>query len=190
MASLTVIYDACLLYPASIRDLLVELACTGLFRAKWTERIHAEWIDAVLRARPDLQRHRLERVAALMNAVVPDSLVTGFESLEAGITSLPDPDDRHVLAVAIHCGAKEIVTFNLRDFPADALRPYGIHAIHPDEFVEHAISRNFEIVCEAIRRIRGRLVNPPYTAQEIIAAYERCGLAVTASMLRPFVRSL
>jgi predicted nucleic acid-binding protein len=163
VASFTVIYDACLLYPASIRDLVIELARTGQFRAKWTDRIHAEWINAVARSRPELDRARLARVAALMNAAVPDCLVTGFESLEAGLTSLPDPDDRHVLAAAIHSGAQEIVTFNLRDFPAAVLRPYGVRAVHPDEFVEHLLDLNSEIVCEAVRRIRRRLANPPST---------------------------
>jgi predicted nucleic acid-binding protein len=111
VANFTVVYDACLLYPASIRDLAVELARTGLLRAKWTTRIHAEWINALIRQRPELDRARLERVAALMNSGVTDCLVTGFESLEAGLTELPDPDDRHVLAAAIHSGAQEIVTF-------------------------------------------------------------------------------
>jgi hypothetical protein len=64
-----------------------------------------------------------------MNAGVLDCLVTGFEPLEAGLTSLPDPNDRHVLAAAIHCGAQEIVTFNLRDFPESVLRAYGVQAI-------------------------------------------------------------
>jgi predicted nucleic acid-binding protein len=190
VASFTVIYDACLLYPASIRDLLIELARTGQFRAKWTDRIHAEWINAVMRARPELDRARLERVAALMNAAVQDCLVTGFEHLETGLTSLPDPDDRHVVAAAIHAGAQEIVTFNLRDFPDDVLRPYSVRAIHPDEFVEHLLDLNSEMVCEAVRRIRRRLVNPPSTAEEMIANYERGGLAVSASILRTRVRSL
>ncbi len=84
MANFTVVYDACLLYPASIRDLAVELARTGLLRAQWTARIHAEWINAVIRQRPELDRARLERVAGLMNSAISDCLVTGFESLEVG----------------------------------------------------------------------------------------------------------
>jgi hypothetical protein len=190
VANFTVVYDACVLYPASVRDLVVELARTGLLRAKWTVRIHAEWINAATRDRPDLNRVRLERAAALMNSAVPGCLVTDFESLEAGLTSLPDPDDRHVLAAAIHCGAQEIVTFNLRDFPDTVLRPYGIRAIHPDAFVEHLLDLNPEEVCEAIRKIRRRLVNPPYSAEEIIANYERHGLAISASILRTRINSL
>jgi hypothetical protein len=185
-----VVYDACLLYPASVRDLVVELARTGLLRAKWTARIHAEWINAAVHDRPELERARLERAAELMNSAVPDCLVTGFESLEAGLSALPDPDDRHVLAAAIHCGAQEIVTFNLRDFPDDVLRPYGIRAIHPDSFVEHVLDLNPEAVCEAIRRIRRRLVNPPLSVEDIIANYERHGLAVSASIFRTRANSL
>jgi predicted nucleic acid-binding protein len=36
-----------------------------------------------------------------------------------------DPGDRHVLAVAVHSGARIIVTFNLNDFPPIALAPFG-----------------------------------------------------------------
>lgn len=190
MASFVVVYDACVLYPASIRDLVLELARTGLLRAKWSTRIHAEWINALIRERPELDRIRLERVAELMNAAVLDCLVTGFESLEPGLTSLPDRDDRHVLAAAIHCGAQEIVTFNVRDFPDSALRPYGIRAIHPDAFVEHLLDLNAEAVCEAIRRIRRRLANPPRSAEDMIQSYERHGLAVSASILRTRIQSL
>jgi hypothetical protein len=85
VTSFTVVYDACVLYPASIRDLMVEIARTGLLRAKWSHRIHLEWINALIRERPDLERARLERVAQLMNDAVMDCLVTGFESLEAGL---------------------------------------------------------------------------------------------------------
>jgi hypothetical protein len=68
VASFTIVYDACLLYQASVRDLVVELARTGLFRARWTTHIHAEWINAVIRNRPELDRARLERAADLMNS--------------------------------------------------------------------------------------------------------------------------
>jgi hypothetical protein len=190
VASFTVVYDACVLYPASVRDLVVELARTGLLRAKWTDRIHAEWINAAIRDRPELDRARLERAAQLMNAGVLDCLVTGFEPLEAGLTSLPDPNDSHVLAAAIHCGAQEIVTFNLRDFPEPVLRAYGVKAIHPDSFVEHLLDLNSEAVIDAVRRIRRRLVNPPRSAEDMIANYETHGLAVSASILRTRIDSL
>jgi hypothetical protein len=73
----TVLYDACVLYPAPLRDLLLRLALTDLYRARWSEAIHEEWIGAVLRNRPDLSRQQLERTSALMNAHVRDALVDG-----------------------------------------------------------------------------------------------------------------
>lgn len=189
MAAFTVVYDACVLYPPSVRDLLVELARTGLCRAKWTQRIHQEWIDAVMIGRADGQRARFERIAALMNAAVLDGEVTDYEALEATLV-LPDSEDRHVLAAAIRAGAQEIVTFNLRDFPESALSPFGIRAVHPDVFVEHLLDLNAEAVCDAVRRIRRRLAAPPLTAAELLAAYESRGLAISASILRDHAGSL
>jgi hypothetical protein len=49
----TVVYDACVLYPAPLRDLLMRLALTDLYRARWSDEIHDEWITAVLRNRPE-----------------------------------------------------------------------------------------------------------------------------------------
>ena len=109
------------------------LALTDLFKARWTDEIHDEWMRNVLENRPDLTLSQLIRTKNLMNANVRGCLVTGYESLIPTL-ELPDPGDRHVLAAAIRVGADFIVTFNLKDFPEEALAPYGVEAIHPDEF--------------------------------------------------------
>src|SRR3954468_4203517 len=126
--------DACVLYPAPVRDFLMRLALTGLFQARWTDAIHDEWTRNVLADRPDVTRESLERCRRLMDEHVPDCLVTGYEFLIPTL-SLPDPDDRHVLAAAVHGGAGAIVTFNLKDFPASVLGGYHIEPVHPDEFI-------------------------------------------------------
>ncbi|MBX9626148.1 MAG: PIN domain-containing protein, partial [Gemmataceae bacterium] len=108
------VYDACVLYPAPIRDLLVHLAVLDVVAARWTDAIHDEWVESLLADRPDLTRGQLERTRALMNTHVRDCLVTGYEDLVPTLT-LPDPDDRHVLAAAVRAGAGAIVTFNLAD---------------------------------------------------------------------------
>ena len=100
----TVVYDACALYPAPLRDFLMRLALTDLFRARWSDMIHDEWIRNVLAQRPDLKPEDLERTRSLMNAHVRDCLVAGFEHLIPSV-KLPDADDRHVVAAAIHGGA-------------------------------------------------------------------------------------
>ena len=66
MANFTVVYDACVLYPAPLRDLLMRLALTDLFRARWTQEIQEEWMRNVLVNRPDLTREQLDRHRTLL----------------------------------------------------------------------------------------------------------------------------
>ncbi len=110
------------------------LSNTGLFRARWSNQIHDEWIRNLMKNNPSLQREQLERVKNLMNAHVPDCLVEEYEYLISGL-SLPDEDDRHILATALKGQAEAIITFNLKDFPTEKLSPLGVSAIHPDEFL-------------------------------------------------------
>src|ERR1700684_3271475 len=96
----TVLFDACVLYPAPVRDLLLQLASKGLFRGRWTKQIQDEWIRNLLKNRPDLSENQLERTRVMMNNSVLDCLVVDYEELVLGI-SLPDSNDVHVLAAAI-----------------------------------------------------------------------------------------
>ncbi|RUS93599.1 hypothetical protein DSM106972_095890 [Dulcicalothrix desertica PCC 7102] len=159
------------------------LALRDLFKAKWTEEIHSEWIRNVLKNRPDLTLEQLTRTKNLMNANVRDCLVTGYESLITTI-NLPDPDDRHVLAAAIHSQANIIVTFNLSDFPAKALQPYGVEAVHPDEFIQDLIDLNSEAVCTAAQKQRQTLKNPPKTQAEYLDTLLNTGLKQTVATLK------
>ena len=108
-------------------------------RAKWSNRIHDEWIRNVLNSRPDLTKDMLERTRQLMNMSVLDALVHDFEHIEK-ILTLPDPNDNHVLAAAIISETDTIVTFNLKDFPHSHLNQYNVIAQHPDLFLRHLIS--------------------------------------------------
>ncbi len=181
----TVIYDSCVLYPAPLRDLLMHLALTGLFRARWTAQIHDEWMRNVLANRPDLKPEQLARTRELMDANVLDCLVTGHEKLIDGLT-LPDPNDRHVLAAAIRAGADVIVTFNLADFPSERLEEFGIEPQHPDEFITHLIDLDAALVCAAVKRQRQNLKNPPRTAGELLDTLHAQGLPQTVIRLRSF----
>ncbi len=185
MATFAAVYDACVLYPAPLRDLLMHLALTDLFRARWSADIHAEWMRSVLRDRPDLTREKLERVRDLMDAHVRDCLVTGYAALIPALT-LPDPDDRHVLAAAIRCQASVLVTDNLSDFPQDVLSMYGIEAQHPDDFASHLLDMDEGKVVEAVRRQRESLRRPSKTASELLVTLEQQGLAQTVARLRRF----
>jgi hypothetical protein len=163
----------------------MHLAITDLFRAKWTDEIHEEWITGLLKQRCDLNRKQLERTRDLMNARVRDCLVTGYQSLISAIT-LPDPKDRHVLAASIKSGADMIVTYNLKDFPEECLAPYGIEAAHPDDFVNYQLDFAPNIVCAAAKRHRESLKKPQKSVADYLESLERQGLTQTVSGLKQY----
>ena len=183
MPPLTAVLDACVLYPAPLRDFFMHLALVDLFRARWTDEIHREWIRNVLLQRPDLKQEQLQRTRELMNLHVRDALVEGYEGLVESLI-LPDNDDRHVLAAAMHSQCDFIVTFNLRDFPIAALEPYRMKAIHPDEFVMTLFNLTAERVHLAAERQRQSLKNPPKTRAEYWQTLETNGLAQTVRRLQ------
>ena len=163
----TAVYDASVLHPAGLRDLLIRLAQTGLFRARWSDQILDEVVRSILRRRPDLRPQQLQRTRQLMCEAVADCLVTGHEPLIGGLT-LPDPDDSHVLAAAIRCHAQVIVTHNLRDFPSDVLEPFGIEAQHPDLFVLHLVDLAPARVAGVVERQAASLSAPPRTTDDLL----------------------
>jgi predicted nucleic acid-binding protein len=159
------------------------LALTGLFRAKWSHDVHEEWISNLLKNRPDLTRQKLERTRELMDRVALDALVVGYEKLIPKLT-LPDENDRHVLAAAVCGKAQVIVTMNLKDFPAEVLEKYGMEAQHPDEFVLRLLDLAPYAVKEAAETHRKSLKNPPKSIKEFLASLEAQGLPQSAAALR------
>lgn len=176
------VYDANVLYPGSLRDLLVRLAQTGLFQAKWTDEILDEMVDAITRRQPAL-RDRLVRTRELMTGAVSDCLVTGYEPLIDGL-SLPDPDDRHVLAAAIRCNAQVIVTANLRDFPSRELDFYDIEAQSPDEFVLNVIDLAPARVIAVVQQQARQLGMPPSTIDDLLNRLRSIGLPRSVANIR------
>jgi hypothetical protein len=183
MEPLIAVYDACVLYPNFLRDFLVRLAIhgrrQGLLRAKWTGRIHREWIRAILRNKPEL-RPKLVRTRRLMDQAVLGCRVHGYERWERRLT-LPDENDRHVLAAALVCAADVIVTFDLAHFPAEVLRPFGVAAVKPDDFVLPLMDMG--IVASTAADHRAALKNPPMSPTEYLDALDRNRLTNTAKVL-------
>ncbi|MBC6404367.1 MAG: PIN domain-containing protein [Rhodospirillales bacterium] len=179
----SVLLDANVLYPAPLRDALMQLAVTDLFKAQWTDDIHREWIAALLRKDPQRDPAALERTRRHMDTAVRDSLVTGYRRLIPSL-DLPDPDDRHILAAAIVGRCDAIITQNLKDFPAAALAPFGIEAQHPDDFFCNQLSLAPGLVCSALGKVRARLQNPPKTADEYLATLTRQGLVAPVRTFR------
>lgn len=183
MSRFTAVLDANVLHSYPLTSLLLELAEARLFRPVRSADIHAEWMRSVQAARSGIQTALLERRRAAMDAALPDACVKGYERLIASLT-LPDADDRHVLAAAIRARAQVIVTFNGKDFPRSVLAGFDIAAQHPDTFVRRLVDVAPSVVRGRAETMLAAWAKPPTDALKFIGFLERCGLPETAAALR------
>jgi len=128
------VYDACVLYPFQLRNLLMQCAVDRLVEARWSDEIHDEWIRNLIANEPRLSPERLLATRDLMNQVLPAATVVNYAHHIPGI-KLRDPNDRHVVAAGVEAGAATIVTWNLRDFAVAELRRLGLTRQTPDAFL-------------------------------------------------------
>jgi len=178
-----VIYDANVLYPSLLRDVLIRVAQRGMVRARWTERILDEVFMNLVSNRPDLDRTKLARTRELMNAAVRDVLVEGYEPLIPTVT-LPDENDRHVVAAAIRAQAQMVVTTNLRDFPSNELGKWNIEAKHPDDFLVDQFHLDAIALHVILQQIADSATRPPLTFADVLDGLERCGITQATALLR------
>ncbi len=184
-----VVYDACVLYPFHLRNILIQCAFDRLVDARWTDDIHAEWIRNLSANSPDTPIARLEATRDRMKAVLPDADVANYQALIPNL-SLPDPDDRHVLAAAIAGRATVIVTWNLTDFPAQDLRPYGVTSVSPDDFLLGLHAAFPSALIDSARHARQNLRRTMPSAEEFVQTLEHQGLTAFAAILRRNVTQL
>jgi len=185
---LSAVLDANVLYPFLVRDVLLSFADAGLYRPLWTDRINEEWSSNLIEKLPGKEA-QIRATIQVMNGAFPEALVRQYEDLIENL-QLPDIDDRHVLAAAIHCGASVIVTENLKDFPSVILEQYGLDALTADEFVLNALEIYPADAVKALKRMRLRYAAPPYDQEQLLQAMLRCGLGRTVAFLTPQVESL
>lgn len=174
MALFSAFLDATTLVPVRLADTLLHLAEAGLFRPLWSERVLAEAVAAVNAVRPNLPEGAARRRVDQMDAAFPDAGVRGWEDLEAALT-LPDPNDRHVLAAAIRGRADIIVTDNLRDFPADYLRQFDLEIQGVDEFLLNQLDLSPRHTVEAVARLAQATARPPLSARDVLSDLSNCG---------------
>jgi hypothetical protein len=163
--------DTCAIYGAALTDLLLELAEQGIYRPLWSAGVLGELEDN-LSNRIGGDRAQL-RINA-MRFAFPDAEVLGYESLVAQMTV--DSKDRHVAAAAVRAGASTIVTFNLKDFPPEALAPYDVEAVHPDEFLLDQLDLYEEVTLGAVKWIAAGYESPPMSTEEYVEKLRRNGV--------------
>ena len=189
MSPFVALLDANVLYSAQTRDLFLQLARDSIYQAKWTIAIQEEWRNALLRNATHLKHARIERLLEIMHESFPNALVFGYEKLIESL-SLPDPDDRHVLAAAKFGQCDFLVTHNIRHFPTEYAASLGIRVVSPDEFLIPLLLSYPEEFCVSVRKVLARLRNPAYTPEEYLSRLARAGLLQTSSELRQHVHLL
>lgn len=181
------VLDACVLYPAAQRDLLMWLAATGAIRAHWTNQIHDEWIRNVAQDY-GVERSVLERVRQLMDRAAGDALISAYRSHERLFPNT-DAKDRHVAAAAVaarkRSGAERvtIVTWNLKDFDREEMAAAGITAENPDAFLCRLLTAAPEKTVAAFTRMRDNLRNPPKSKRECADTLAAQGLKRFAGLI-------
>ncbi|MBA4299910.1 MAG: PIN domain-containing protein [Cyclobacterium sp.] len=181
--------DACVLYPMTIRDLLLTFADEELFKPFWSEEIQKEWKRNLLLNRPDLDPRRIEQTSLAMDEFFPDASVEDWQTFSNQI-SLPDKDDHHVLAAAIKCEADYLVTSNLKDFPTEVLEKFNIKPILPDEFCSMLIQLNQRPAIKAFLKMVGRLKNPSRSISDVLLTLTKTELPKTSSLLTSLTKNL
>ncbi|MFD1674310.1 PIN domain-containing protein [Alicyclobacillus fodiniaquatilis] len=121
--------DACVLYPSTLRDVLLTLSDGGLYQVRWSSDVLDEMERNLVKSgRAD------GRVRGIIESAFPDAMV-GKDEYSSRIQDMPNhPKDRHVLAAAIACEADILVTANLKDFRE---LPMNCKTViqHPDDFL-------------------------------------------------------
>ena len=174
MPRYTALLDACVLVPITLADTLLRLAERDLYRPLWSERILAEAADAITEVHHDLPPELITKRVAAMNDTFEDARVEGWEPLE-GTFTLPDNDDRHVVAAALRGRADAIVTANIRDFPDNVLTPLGLAVIEPDDFLLDQLDLAPRVVLDVLREQASHARKPPLTPVDLLARLARAG---------------
>lgn len=169
------VLDANILYSVVLTDFFMRCAAKDFFRPVWSDDIHDEWSSALIKEKPGIPLEKIERRKIKIDEFMPHACIQGYESLVSGL-SLPDPDDRHVLALAIRAGAELIITRNIRDFPQKHLEPYDVCAIEPDEFACNLFEHNQALIHSLLREQHADLKNPSIEWEEFLIRLRESGL--------------
>lgn len=176
----TVVLDTNVIYPVISRDLLFWFAHYDLYTPKWSKNIFDEWKDVMLRM--GVSEEEANRRIEKANTAFPDALVQSYDGLVDNL-ALPDPKDRHVLAAAIKINANLIVTNNLKDFPDEYLKSFGLSTKNADDFLTDIIDLNPDKAVEAFKEMVLNKKNPPLDEYEVLNRLRRCTLTDTANYL-------
>jgi hypothetical protein len=154
-ADFPVILDACVLANPGVCDLFLRLAePPRLYLPRWTTKI----LDEVHRTQTEklpkpfpIPMELADYWRQEVTRHFPEAFIEGYEPIIQHMEN--DEKDRHVLAAAVFGGVSLIVTFNLRDFPVEALDRWNVQAKHPQDYLLTLYSMSPTIVVAKLAAI-------------------------------------
>ncbi|MEG3926644.1 PIN domain-containing protein [Microcoleus sp. T3_D1] len=170
MSKLSVVLDACVLFPMYLRDTLLSTAEAGLYLPYWSQKILDEAMSNLVR-QGILCQEKAINLEAEINAAFPEAIIEVPVGLEQIMKN--DPKDRHVLAAAVTAKADVIVTSNLADFKAKDLAPWNIKSLSPDEFMSELFDEYPDLIVRLLRQQSQRYKKPPKTVAELLEFLEK-----------------
>jgi predicted nucleic acid-binding protein len=180
----TAVLDTNVIYPVISRDLLFWFAHYDLYTPKWSKNIFDEW-KSVMQRKGVAEKEAIKRVEKA-NLAFPDALVQNYDGLINHLT-LPDENDRHVLAAAIKTNANVIVTNNIKHFPAEYLKSFGLTAKNADDFLTDIIDLNQNQAVAAFKEMVLNKKNPPLDEYEVLTQLRKIDLTDTANYLHTLI---
>lgn len=175
-----VLIDACALFPTVLREMLLGTAAEGCFAPLWSARILEEWARATRRLPPGA-----EAVARAEIALLRAEWLTAEVAVDAALVetlSLPDANDRHVLAAAIAGRADALLTLNRVDFPTRTLARHGLIRRDPDGLLLELAQAGPQVVSVAAR-VQARAEAASGRPQPLRPLLKRAGLPRLAKAL-------
>lgn len=183
------VFDACILYPFHLRNILVQAAVDRIVEARWTDAIHDEWIRNLRAGVPAIPAERLETTRRLMNEALPAATVSEYEG-HIPTVNLPDLNDRHVIAAGIAAGASVILTWNLRHFPAKELKKFGLRRETPDAFLSRLYDEIPDLMIASLANARQNLTRSRVSALNFIDILRKQQLVELAKRAQKHVADL
>jgi hypothetical protein len=180
--------DACVLYPASLRDTLLRFGSADFYVPLCSERVLDE-AERNLVGDGVMDPGKARRLRNAMSGVFGEGLIAEHAIAQLEPTMTNQPKDRHVLAAAVASEAQTIVTQNLADFPDSALGPWDIQAQHPDEFLLGLFNIQPDLAASLVERQVAALRSPALSLDDVLAALEVAGAPVFADAVRRRVRA-
>lgn len=178
-----VLADANVLYSRVLRDYLLYAADQEIVAITWSSRILAEVTEHLMENVEGFDHAAAQRLVCAMNRAFPYAEVEPDEEHWRMLdeVSLPDEDDRHVLAASLAAEATVLCTSNTKDFPTYLVEPLGVEVLTPDQLLSRLVveyePRMLAVHRTAVASLKGA------TDGSTVAALRRAGASTTAGLI-------